>query len=224
MELKSAVRILGCGVAALAVLGLAVLTTSQRETLSRLRAENRNLSQEFDRLRLETNDVERLRNQEAEIRQLRENTRDLLRLRDDARQLEEQRMENQLLQAANNQLLQLLQTTPLSSNQEAAVSAIRRQGAVLGVFLRPAAGDAQNSTPAPPRGVLVVGLDPNSPASRSDLKPGDVIVRLDGVPTDSSAQIQTLMLTRKPGETINLDILRGDALLHIPVQAGTWTR
>jgi S1-C subfamily serine protease len=99
------------------------------------------------------------------------------------------------------------------------VAAVRKKGAVLGVFAR-SANDPQAGTTAPATstGVVVIGLDSGSPAMQSGLRPGDVIIRLDGRPVDTLAQLQIEMLTKQPGETVMLDVVRGNEVLRIPVK------
>ena len=98
------------------------------------------------------------------------------------------------------------------------VASVRKQGAVLGVYARsvkdplPGAPAVASST-----GVLVLGMDAKSPVASSGLKAGDVILRLDGRPVDTLAQLQMEMLTKQPGETVVLDVLRNSQMLRIPV-------
>lgn len=207
-----------CGFGALTLLGLVLLVFAQRDTISRLREANKDEIQELETMRAENLGLQHLKNQEAEIQQLRGNTRDLLRLRNEVRQLREQQKETEVLRAANTQLLQLLQGMTLSSNQQAMVAAVRRKGAILGIILRPAAALQGEDT----KGAVVLAIDPNSPAAGTDLKPGDVIVGLDGRSIESAGEIQAEMLTRKPGETVTLDVIRTNSIVRIPVRARDW--
>ncbi|KPJ94709.1 MAG: hypothetical protein AMS18_03220 [Gemmatimonas sp. SG8_17] len=59
------------------------------------------------------------------------------------------------------------------------------------------------------RGVQVQGFsDDNSPAERAGLKPGDVIVEVDGEKIRYTAQLQQLVGFKRPGETVNVTIQR----------------
>ena len=207
----------------LALLGLVCLAVVQQQTLSQSRAVNQEITKELERLRAENKEVQRLQIQAAESDQLRENTRDLMRLRNEVRQLRNQQEETELLRAANAQLLQLLQGMHLSSNQEAVVAAVRKKGAVLGIYARPA-NDPQAAALVTPRdsGVVVMGVDPNSPVAQSDLKVGDIIIRLDGRQIDTFGQLQIEMLTKQPGETVVLDVIRSNAAVRIPVKSRSW--
>ena len=198
----------GAGLLALVI--LVFLNLEQRNTIDQLRAAQRSNLEELERLRATTNEAGRPRNQEAEINQLRENTRDVMRLRNEVRRLRDQEQQSEVLQTANAQLLELIQTFQLSSNQAAAVNAVRKRGAVLGIVPRPA-------TDAPGGGVIVGGIDAGSPVAQSDLKVGDQIIRLDGKRIETIAQLQIEMLNRKPGETVRLDVVRNGAVIQIPI-------
>src|SRR6267378_4284682 len=59
------------------------------------------------------------------------------------------------------------------------------------------------------RGVLVESFAPGqSPAKDAGLQPGDVIVALDGQPIDNTPQLQQKVGFKKPGETVEVTVLR----------------
>jgi serine protease Do len=58
-------------------------------------------------------------------------------------------------------------------------------------------------------GALVTEIDAGSPAERAGLKIADVILGVDGIQTDSGAEFITLVRTFPPGETLQLQVLRG---------------
>src|SRR5207249_2093340 len=149
---------------------------------------------------------------------LRENNRELLRLRNEMRTLREQLREADTLRAANAQLLQAVQSTPLQTNQIAWVTAARKRGAILGVSTRP----ANDPVAARTRGAEVLGVDANSPVADSGLRAGDTIIALDGRPIETSAQLQTEMLTKKPGETVVVDALRDKSVVRFNVKTRAW--
>jgi len=49
---------------------------------------------------------------------------------------------------------------------------------------------------------------------------GDIIVKVDEVPVSSIAQLRTLIANRKPGQTVQLGIFRGDKSLNLKVKLG----
>lgn len=58
------------------------------------------------------------------------------------------------------------------------------------------------------RGALVSDVDPDSPAARSGLKAGDVIVALDGRAITDSNALRNQVASTTPGTTVTLDIRR----------------
>src|SRR6184192_1957559 len=59
------------------------------------------------------------------------------------------------------------------------------------------------------RGVLVEDYAPGqSPAKDAGLKPGDVIVALDGQPIDNTPQLQQKVGFKRPGESVDVTVLR----------------
>ena len=74
-----------------------------------------------------------------------------------------------------------------------------------------------------PRGVYLISVKPDSPAERSGLLVGDVVLSLDGTEVDHSNKIQTLIYSRDPGETISLQISRQGQLLYLDVVLGERT-
>ena len=49
---------------------------------------------------------------------------------------------------------------------------------------------------------------------------GDIIVKVDDVPVSSVAQLRSLIANRKPGQTVQLGIFRGDKSLNLKVKLG----
>ena len=57
-------------------------------------------------------------------------------------------------------------------------------------------------------GVVVVEISENSGASKSDLKPGDVIIKLNGEEVKDSAYLRYELYKNKPGDTIQIVYIR----------------
>lgn len=206
----------------LALLGLGLAVMRQQDQLAALRTQNEALQaevKEMENLRAEVQAAQHLRNQAAEIQQLRENNQELLRLRNEVRELREQRQELESLRAANAQLLGAVQgTANLPTNQMALVTAARRKGSLLGVSV----SQVNDPRLGGRTGVMVTGMAPNATATDSGLKAGDLIRALDGHAIETTGQLQTEMLTRKPGETVLVDILRGNDPLRLQVATQPW--
>ncbi len=88
----------------------------------------------------------------------------------------------------------------------------RVRRAVLGVSIRDAtAEDAAVAGINNVMGVLVqpYGPDnPNSPAKRAGIEPGDVIVKADGKPADRVSTLQRIIRGHEPGETVEIEAWR----------------
>jgi S1-C subfamily serine protease len=84
-------------------------------------------------------------------------------------------------------------------------------------------------------GVLVASVRPGSGAAKAGLKPatsqvtvegeswpagGDVIVKLDGGSVPSIERLVDLIASRKPGDRIDLEVVRGTSRIHINVKLG----
>ena len=59
-------------------------------------------------------------------------------------------------------------------------------------------------------GVVVIGIVRGGPAHRAGLQPGDVIVSIDGRKITEAREALLAISSRKPGDRIRLEVLRGD--------------
>src|SRR6266849_5329199 len=83
--------------------------------------------------------------------------------------------------------------------------------AVMGVSIRPITPeDAENAKLPDIRGVVVNEFTPpdNSPARRAGIQEGDVIVAVDGQAIESVAQLQQRVGFKKPGEVVQVTVVR----------------
>ncbi|MCX7645835.1 MAG: trypsin-like peptidase domain-containing protein [Rhodobacteraceae bacterium] len=80
-------------------------------------------------------------------------------------------------------------------------------------------------------GVLVIGVEPGSPADQAGLVPlrrsrdgtlvpGDTIVAVDGRPVDSSAELEAALDAHASGESVELEILREGRRLSLSLTLG----
>ncbi|MFO1475664.1 MAG: PDZ domain-containing protein [Verrucomicrobiota bacterium] len=215
--------------ALLALAGCAVLAWqvhSLHGRLDRLDAENaalRKSDEEWIRLKSEVAAAQSLQSQQAEIEQLREENKDLLRLRNEIRELRLKQEQAESLKAANARLLQVLQNSQLNSNLQSAVADARRQGALLGIAIRPA-NDPRNPAAgsSPFNGAAVTWIDPNAPIAAAGVRVGDIIVRVDGRTIENPEQLQSEMLARKPGDFVTLDVIRGNDPVRLQVRTIPW--
>jgi serine protease Do len=72
------------------------------------------------------------------------------------------------------------------------------------------------------RGALVGDVTANSPASRSDLKQGDVIVAVNGKQIDDANQLRLEIGLLSPGTTVNLSVLRNGTPHQVAVEMGSF--
>jgi len=69
-------------------------------------------------------------------------------------------------------------------------------------------------------GAAVGKVIPGSPAEAAGLQAGDIVTRIDGVGVSSYAQILPVILRRKPGDELPLNILRGEKAITLQVKLG----
>jgi serine protease Do len=68
------------------------------------------------------------------------------------------------------------------------------------------------------RGVLVNQVNDNSPAQRAGIRPGDVLVSLDGVPLLDGGQYRIRAAQARPGSTLSVGLIREGRRLDLPVR------
>lgn len=69
-----------------------------------------------------------------------------------------------------------------------------------------------------PAGALISTVTPNSPAAASDLREGDVILKLNDVTIEDDAHLVNLVSLAGVGESVNLTVYRGGKTLAVQVQ------
>ncbi len=78
---------------------------------------------------------------------------------------------------------------------------------------------AQNQLPID-HGALIVKITPNSSAEQAGLKVGDIIVQIDNTPIASTQQLQDVIIKKDVGQTVSLNIYRGNQQLTVKVKLG----
>lgn len=71
------------------------------------------------------------------------------------------------------------------------------------------------------KGIYVVQINPNSPASKVDLKVGDIINSIDGVELSSMNGLKQYIYTKNIGDEVKLNITRGKINKDIILQLGS---
>ena len=72
-----------------------------------------------------------------------------------------------------------------------------------------------------PKGVLIARMFRNSPAHKSGLKPGDLILKIDGQPVEETNKARLLIFSRRPGEILTFQVYRDGREQEIEVKAGS---
>ncbi len=72
------------------------------------------------------------------------------------------------------------------------------------------------------RGAVVGDITANSPASRSDLKQGDIILAVNGKPIDDANQLRLEIGNLAPDTTVKLSVLRNGTPQDVSVKMGTF--
>ena len=70
------------------------------------------------------------------------------------------------------------------------------------------------------KGVIVDTILSDTPASRSDLRPADVITEVDGVPVGSDRELQKQILTKKIGAVVQMTVYRKGKFIKVPLTTG----
>jgi S1-C subfamily serine protease len=115
------------------------------------------------------------------------------------------------------------------------ISTGKVERAFLGIEMQTVPEDTQGLNLTVNRGVLVATVRPGSPAAQAGLKGGstsavvdgqtwvlggDVIVAADGKAIENADQLRDLVLAKKPGDTVRLEINRDGTSLTLTVKLG----
>src|SRR5438067_9297822 len=70
------------------------------------------------------------------------------------------------------------------------------------------------------KGVVVRTIEADAPASKSNLRPFDVITQVDGTPVETDSQLQHEILKKKVGQNVELTVWRKGQAIKVPVRTG----
>jgi S1-C subfamily serine protease len=101
----------------------------------------------------------------------------------------------------------------------------------LGVSLGPAGAQRQQPSPSGrPRGggaaqtgehgALIGRVEPNGPASKADLRAGDLVTKFDGKDVYGPDDFLQDLVLHKPGDQVQLTVVRGGQTLNVTVTLG----
>jgi S1-C subfamily serine protease len=111
---------------------------------------------------------------------------------------------------------------PIDATTRAILGSLMRDGRVRRAYL----GVAGGTRPLPPplardlgrgRALEVVQLLEPSPAAKAGVRPGDLIVELDGRPIEGVGDLQRLLVGELVGRPCRLRVARGTGLLDLPL-------
>ena len=88
----------------------------------------------------------------------------------------------------------------------------------IGVVIQPVTRELADSFGLPkPNGALVSSIEKGGPAEKSGLEPGDVILRFDGKPVNSSEDLPRIVGGTRPGSRVNMQVWRGKSARELQV-------
>ena len=92
----------------------------------------------------------------------------------------------------------------------------------LGVLLQPVSAEVVESLGlAGEGGALVANVEPDSPAARGGLQPGDVVRAVNGKPLENVKALARAVADSRPGSTLTLEVSRDQANRSLKVLLGT---
>ncbi len=74
--------------------------------------------------------------------------------------------------------------------------------------------------PAASKGVLIAGVVRGGPADRAGVKPGDILVEVEGKPVLDSSAMLNLVAEAQPGKVALLKVLRNSAAVTVKLTVG----
>ena len=109
-------------------------------------------------------------------------------------------------------------TVPSATVQRVSAELLEKGG-----IQRPYLGLAMQAAPLPEslrtrlnltasEGLLVVHVEPGSPADKAAIFLGDVLIKLDGKPVADIDSVQSILRSHKPGDSLEASVIRGGAI------------
>lgn len=67
---------------------------------------------------------------------------------------------------------------------------------------------------------LIAAVYPDTPAEKAGIKPGDIITQFDGQPIKDFAELRALVGEKKPGDEVEIQVLRDDKMVTFKLVVG----
>ena len=100
-------------------------------------------------------------------------------------------------------------------------NAATRHATLLGAALTPMSERLGLQTGLPAgRGVFVTGVTPNTPAATAGLRPGDVLLKVDGRPVRMPEEVTAIMAEMPNGRSVRIGVLRDGDVRNMTLVAG----
>ncbi len=80
--------------------------------------------------------------------------------------------------------------------------------------------EEQAADAGPEVGILVVKVEPQSPAARAGIARGDIILAVDGAEVATIVDVQRAVTAKKPGDTVKVTVRHGDAKRTLTAELG----
>ncbi|MSU61415.1 MAG: PDZ domain-containing protein [Pedosphaera sp.] len=71
-------------------------------------------------------------------------------------------------------------------------------------------------------GVVVERIDPRGPAYKSELRPADVITRIEGVKVNNAQELRNAVRSKSVGSKLTLDVVRNNKPIKVQVKSDEW--
>lgn len=92
----------------------------------------------------------------------------------------------------------------------------------LGMKIAPSVPDELETALGGRPGAYILAVCENGPAKAAGLRPGDVVLRYGGEPVGDGRQLGSLILASKPGEQMEMTLLRDGEEIEMPVSVGVF--
>jgi S1-C subfamily serine protease len=129
---------------------------------------------------------------------------------------------NTLINGVGRGLAFAIPAATLSDISQQLLASGKVQRAWLGIRIETLGESARHRDQASgvEKGVVVETIEANAPASKTDLRPADIITEVDGVKIATARDLQREVVKAKIGQAVQLTVWRAGSFLKIAVPAG----